>query len=78
MYDGQQLPQYGQPAPTYEAPQALLPVYRRPVPRPPSAPTPTQSVTAQQKKIPDMNPGDPENPTPDDLLCHPAPAQPAP
>jgi hypothetical protein len=67
MYYGQQ---FGQPAPAYGAQQAALAVHRRPVPRPSSAPTPTQSVIAQQKKIPDMNPGDPENPTPDNLLCH--------
>jgi hypothetical protein len=87
----QQAP-YGEPGP-YPSPGQQLqdtyygqqpPQYGQPAP---AYEAPQVPLPVHRRPVPDMNPGDPENPTPDDLLCHPnppgctgdqkAPAQPA-
>jgi hypothetical protein len=61
------------PSAVSPAPASSLP--DSPVPEPIPEPQQKQDPEPQQKQDPPdkFNPGDPENPTPDDLLCHPNP-----
>jgi hypothetical protein len=77
------VPRARRPVPSVVSPAPLAPAPNSPAAEPIPVPEQKQDPEPQQKQDPEpqqkqdppdkFNPGDPQNPTPDDLLCHPNP-----